>query len=40
MVFEITPEELEAADRYEVADYQRVRVRPKSGVDAWVYPGV
>jgi gamma-glutamylcyclotransferase (GGCT)/AIG2-like uncharacterized protein YtfP len=39
-VFEITQEELEAADRYEVSDYRRVSVRLKSGVDAWVYLGV
>ena len=37
MVFEITEDELAAADRYEVADYKRVAVRLKSGVEAWVY---
>ena len=36
-VFEITAEELAAADSYEVADYRRVMVRLKSGVEAWVY---
>jgi gamma-glutamylcyclotransferase (GGCT)/AIG2-like uncharacterized protein YtfP len=36
-VFEITAQELAAADQYEVADYQRVSVRLKSGVQAWVY---
>jgi gamma-glutamylcyclotransferase (GGCT)/AIG2-like uncharacterized protein YtfP len=36
-VFEITPEELAAADSYEVSDYKRILVRLKSGVDAWVY---
>lgn len=36
-LFEITPEELAAADSYEVADYRRVMVRLKSGSDAWVY---
>jgi gamma-glutamylcyclotransferase (GGCT)/AIG2-like uncharacterized protein YtfP len=36
-VFEITPEELEAADRYEVADYKRVSVKLKSGTEAWAY---
>lgn len=36
-VFEITDAELAAADRYEVADYRRVSVRLKSGVQAWVY---
>ncbi len=37
MVFEITDEELASADRYEVADYKRVSVTLKSGVEAWVY---
>jgi hypothetical protein len=37
MVFEITAEELVAADRYEVADYTRVLVTLKSSVNAWVY---
>jgi hypothetical protein len=37
MVFEITAQELAAADRYEVADYTRVEVTLKSGVRAWVY---
>ncbi len=37
MVFEITDEELASADRYEVADYKRIAVRLKSGVEAWVY---
>lgn len=37
MVFQITQHELEAADRYEVADYRRVSVPLKSGVHAWVY---
>lgn len=37
MVFEITPEELAAADAYEVSDYQRIAVRLKSGTDAFVY---
>jgi gamma-glutamylcyclotransferase (GGCT)/AIG2-like uncharacterized protein YtfP len=36
-VFQITRAELTAADAYEVADYRRVLVRLKSGVDAWVY---
>jgi hypothetical protein len=36
-VFEVTEAELEAADAYEVADYARVAVRLKSGVEAWVY---
>ena len=36
-VFEITAQELAAADRYEVSDYKRVSVTLKSGVQAWVY---
>ncbi len=36
-VFEITAQELAAADRYEVSDYKRVSVRLKSGAQAWVY---
>jgi hypothetical protein len=39
MVFEITAQELAAADRYEVAEYTRVQVTLKSGVKAWVYVG-
>ena len=39
MVFEVTAEELAAADRYEVSDYRRVLVMLKSGVEAWVYVG-
>jgi hypothetical protein len=35
--FEITLTELAAADAYEVADYKRILVRLKSGMDAWVY---
>jgi hypothetical protein len=37
MVFKITPEELIAADRYEVSDYTRVQVTLKSGLQAWAY---
>lgn len=36
-VFEITEQELFAADEYEVADYRRVGVVLKSGLSAWVY---
>jgi gamma-glutamylcyclotransferase (GGCT)/AIG2-like uncharacterized protein YtfP len=36
-VFEITAEELAAADRYEVSDYKRIAAPLKSGVTAWVY---
>jgi hypothetical protein len=39
MVFEVTAEELAAADRYEVSDYRRVLVMLKSGAEAWVYVG-
>ena len=37
MAFEITPAELAAADRYEVADYTRIAVSLLSGRTAWVY---
>lgn len=37
MVFRITPEELMAADRYEVSDYTRVQVTLGSGLRAWAY---
>ncbi len=37
MVFEITAEELAAADSYEVADYRRVAAPLASGRTAWVY---
>ena len=36
-VFEITAQELAAADKYEVSDYKRVSVTLKSGLQAWVY---
>jgi gamma-glutamylcyclotransferase (GGCT)/AIG2-like uncharacterized protein YtfP len=36
-VFEISPEELEQADRYEVSAYKRVAARLASGESAWVY---
>jgi hypothetical protein len=36
-VFRITPEELAAADRYELSDYKRIEVTLKSGLVAWVY---
>jgi gamma-glutamylcyclotransferase (GGCT)/AIG2-like uncharacterized protein YtfP len=35
-VFEITAQELAAADQYEVSDYKRVSVHLKSGLQAWV----
>ena len=37
MVFEITGEELAAADSYEVSDYKRVAAQLASGKTAWVY---
>jgi gamma-glutamylcyclotransferase (GGCT)/AIG2-like uncharacterized protein YtfP len=38
MVYEITGEELAAADKYEAdADYERVLVTLRSGARAWVY---
>lgn len=36
-VFDISPEELEQADSYEVDDYTRISVQLDSGVKAWVY---
>ena len=36
-VFRLTPQELAAADAYEVADYTRVEVPLRSGLRAWVY---
>jgi hypothetical protein len=36
-VFKITPDELVAADRYEVPEYKRVQVTLKSGLQAWAY---
>jgi len=43
MVYTVSPEELELADRYEAEDYIRQRVLLASGREAWVYlaaPGV
>ena len=37
MVFDITDEELQNADTYEVAAYRRVAAMLASGRDAWVY---
>lgn len=36
-VFQITPQELQNADRYEVAAYTRIAVTLRSGARAWVY---
>jgi len=40
MVFEITAEELQQADQYEVADYKRVPATFRSGKQGWVYVAV
>ncbi|HEV2212657.1 MAG TPA: gamma-glutamylcyclotransferase family protein [Gammaproteobacteria bacterium] len=40
VVFEITPEELRAADSYETHAYKRVRLRLRSGAEAWAYVAV
>jgi hypothetical protein len=37
MVFQLTPQELVAADEYEVSDYKRVAVTLRSGLKAWAY---
>lgn len=37
LVFEITTQELQQADAYEVTEYQRIRVTLRSGVEVWVY---
>ena len=36
-VFRVTPQELQNADKYEVAAYKRVAVVLRSGARAWVY---
>ncbi|KFF84610.1 gamma-glutamylcyclotransferase family protein [Pseudomonas syringae] len=36
-VYQITPQELAAADAYEVSDYKRIAVGLASGLTAWVY---
>ncbi|WP_246199624.1 gamma-glutamylcyclotransferase family protein [Arthrobacter zhaoguopingii] len=36
-VFEVSDEELAAADLYEVGEYERVQLRLESGIHAWVY---
>ena len=36
-LFRITAAELDAADRYEVGDYRRIRVRLESGAEAFLY---
>jgi hypothetical protein len=37
VVFHISEDDLAAADRYESAEYKRIRVALRSGVEAWVY---
>ncbi len=37
VIFEITPDELAAADIYEAEDYARVEETFESGARAWVY---
>lgn len=36
-VIEVTPEELALIDRYEGAEYRRIRVTLRSGIVTWVY---
>ena len=38
-VLALTPEELDAADEYEVSLYRRISVQLASGIRAWVYVG-
>ena|SRR6185503_11441701 len=37
MVFEISPDELLTADRYEPVNYKRIKVKLRSGRNAWIY---
>lgn len=37
VVFKVSLEELDHADKYEVADYKRIQVQLLSGLSAWVY---
>ena len=37
IVYAVTPEEIEQADKYEVAACRRVTVVLQSGIEAWVY---
>jgi hypothetical protein len=37
VVFHISADDLAAADRYESAEYQRIKVTLRSGIAAWVY---
>lgn len=38
-VFDISANELQLSDKYEIADYKRVRTQLQSGSSAWVYIG-
>jgi gamma-glutamylcyclotransferase (GGCT)/AIG2-like uncharacterized protein YtfP len=40
IVFAISKEELLLADKYETADYKRIKVKLQSGTKAWVYVAV
>lgn len=40
MVFQVSLEELQAADTYEVSDYKRIKVKLNSGRLAWVYVSI
>lgn len=37
MVYEVTKDELDKADAYEISDYKRIQVTLTSGCKAWVY---
>lgn len=37
LLLELTPEELKRGDEYETIAYERIRVKLKSGIEAWVY---
>jgi gamma-glutamylcyclotransferase (GGCT)/AIG2-like uncharacterized protein YtfP len=37
LLLELTSDELARGDEYETSAYDRVRVRLKSGIEAWVY---
>ena len=39
-VFKLTKQELEQADAYEPAEYKRVLVQLRSGMNAWVYVSI
>jgi hypothetical protein len=40
MVFEISMDELMMADRYEPVNYKRIKVKLRSGREAWIYIAV